>query len=938
MTPSVFRGHVPAAALLFDPALIGEEEARRRIVALWTPGATVMRCGHTYVLRLARTETMAAARAPGLPLVRRGSVLAGFDVDERTLAGLGPLHDPTAVRFESGAMRVVPLTESVEPADWLDVSAATVVESLSLGAPPPEPRVVKGIEERDLRDLLNVPPLAEPASMAGLLAALRSPNAQGKARWRGGFGFLRAFGRLFGLRQPGRATTNARKSGYGGIGCLVFLMIARMLLLWAQDSSSLVPLILIALIVLILIFVAVASRRFGMSEGGTPRSGTTPSAAPGAFASILGRLQRRRGESRWRALLTRFFIVTRLSSLIGRTHAKYLIKVLSLFEDNDLDAALRHAIPLGGEGFGSGGLAWGTPAPRNALDISLGPGGGARAIPIDRDLMEELKRRYRAAFERLDQAGRYDDAAFVLAELLRSEEEAVAYLERRGQLQKAAQLAEARRLAPDLIVRQWMIAGDRRRAIAIAKRFGAFGPAVTRLEATHRETARALRGHWGAWLADAGHYVAAIDVVWPIEELRAVAAAWIDDAIEQGGTTEGKMLVRRAIVRPEVRAESITRLHELLADESPQRIAARAAAGTALLSESLPPDLRIVARIAVRAALRDAPHGLDADVIQQLARHAHQNPLRTDLPTLPRAETWSSNTFVELVCEAADTGAMPVHAIASLTDGRVAVALGEAGVRVLSRDGRPVAHFDQPAQDLVISDARDRAIAVVRRGAVLRLARIDFAARKAAHWCDVNLTRYASDYDGAIWFAARGGEILALDATAPRLEALWHNPDFPAHVTWLARDETQLCLLGHGAQIECWRYELPSLTLRERGQLEELKPDAIAVASPDGFIFARHPEQGALVLRGKATAVLADLEPVVPRFIRPWLVAEQPGQEYCDIHLCDADGTRRAYFALQGASRVAVRIQSGSLSLADDCGRVLVFDLRRGVFTHNLRT
>jgi hypothetical protein len=644
--------------------------------------------------------------------------------------------------------------------------------------------------------------------------------------------------------------------------------------------------------------------------------------------------------------MSRFLALTRLSSLIGRAQAKYLIKMLEMFEANDLDAALRHAIPLAGDGASSTGAAWGMPAPRATLSLSMGPSGAGPAYAFGVQLYDELKRRYRAAFERLDQARRYDDAAFVLAELLRSNEEAVAYLEKRGQLRKAAQLAEARGLAPDLIVRQWMIAGDTRRAIALAKRYGAFGPAVTRLEATHPETARALRGHWGAWLADAGYYSAAVDVVWPVAALRGVAAAWIDRAIDQGGAVGGRMLVRRAVVRPDVLAETMAMLFELLAGEDPQRLAARSGAGAALMSEQLGPDLRIAARAAIRAAVRDAPHGLDADQIRRLAQHAHQNPLRTDLPTLPRAETWNRNTFVEVVCEAADIGALPVYAIASLTDGRVAVALGEAGVRVLSRDGRRVAHFDQPAYDLVISDARDRAIAVVRRGGIVRLARIDFAARTAAYWCDAELGMYARDYDGASWFASRGREILQLDATAPRLEALWHNPDFPASVTWLARDEKQLCVLGRGEKLQRGRYELPLLTLRDRDEIDTPAPAFFAVVSPAGSIFTSDPEQG-LVLRGKelkvlrgneTTAVFPDREGMIPRFAGNWLVAEAGENERCDIYLCDVDGTPRAHFAFEGASRVAVSKQSGTLALADDRGRVLVLDLRRGLITHNLRT
>ena len=38
---------------------------------------------------------------------------------------------------------------------------------------------------------------------------------------------------------------------------------------------------------------------------------------------------------------------SKLANLIGRQHARYLARMLAMFDDGDLDAALRHAIPLG---------------------------------------------------------------------------------------------------------------------------------------------------------------------------------------------------------------------------------------------------------------------------------------------------------------------------------------------------------------------------------------------------------------------------------------------------------------------------------------------------------------------------------------------------------------------------------------------------------------
>lgn len=63
------------------------------------------------------------------------------------------------------------------------------------------------------------------------------------------------------------------------------------------------------------------------------------------------------------------------------------------------------------------------------------------AYGFGQDLYAELRALYRAAFQRLDAQGRIEQAAFVLAELLQANEEAVSYLERHGRLRLAAEMA-----------------------------------------------------------------------------------------------------------------------------------------------------------------------------------------------------------------------------------------------------------------------------------------------------------------------------------------------------------------------------------------------------------------------------------------------------------------------------------------------------------------
>ena len=144
------------------------------------------------------------------------------------------------------------------------------------------------------------------------------------------------------------------------------------------------------------------------------------------------------------------------------------------------------------------------------LGPTLGRTGWARSsIPTSADLYAFLREKYRDLAARLERAGRIEEAAFVFADLLADPAGAVALLERNGRFDLAASLAEARELAPGLIVRLWFLAGDVERAIAVARRTGAFADAVDRLK-DRPDDQRRLAGHWAVSLAKIARFHAAI--------------------------------------------------------------------------------------------------------------------------------------------------------------------------------------------------------------------------------------------------------------------------------------------------------------------------------------------------------------------------------------------------------------------------------------------
>lgn len=913
----VHRGVVDAAAFAFDTNLLGEREARRRVLVAWSPGAEVFRADGLLILRLARAERVDARTAPGLALVERDGVLASAPLAERELERVAEGRDRALV-VRGGVVVAVPLTrENRElPEHWLDLSGLELAEVSSLGAAPRAPRVVAAPEPFEPRERLGgvAPP---PPELAQVVAALTGEAKAAPAE------------------EPHRRLDPATRARLAGALQRVAALSKR--------------------------FSAWFRRAVGRMASAPPAR-TVPR-RPGLLDRLADRLDR------LGAWLLR---TTRLDALVGRRQAEYISQMMEMFESGDLANGLRHAIPLGAfEGLTRARPSLGVPKPRSDLRITPERHGAGSSIGMGQDLFAEIRKLYRAAFERLEAQERIEEAAFVLAELLRADEEAVAFLERHGKLRLAAEMAEARELPPGLVVRQWFVAGDRHRAVAIARRTGAFADAVLRLERTDKKQADVLRLLWAASLADAGDYAKAVEVAWPVADARRLALTWMDRAVELGGVEGARMLAKRLVVAPEAGARE--RALRLVEDDRPEGAAARASFATALSTGDRTPVTRALARASARSLLRDAPFSVAANrpsVYKALTEMADDGALRSDLPALPAGPSESllhRDEAVVLRFDASDAGAFaPLDAV-FLADGRTLVALGEAGAVLLARDGRTIARIDEPAHRLVVSDTGDRAIALAPRGDVWRLARIDLGARRAEAWCETRLDAWAESYDGSIWFVGAGDDFYAIDATARRLDALWRVPDVGGRTVAVARLGHVVTFLTAGEWNELveWRYDLPLLRLRARNSVRLYDQGVIATESrlaisPEGVV-------------ADATALLAIVQSGDQAEIRPadvatlrlaWngtvqktvslgesgtrcgtpavlagLAAVPVIREWGTSVLLVESSTARTLLGVQlsGAASASVRLRDEALTIADDRGRVIVLDLATGALVRNLR-
>jgi hypothetical protein len=299
-------------------------------------------------------------------------------------------------------------------------------------------------------------------------------------------------------------------------------------------------------------------------------------------------------------------------------------------------------------------------------------------------------------------------------------------------------------------------------------------------------------------------------------------------------------------------------------------------------------------------------------------------PERVPLPA-------GSGPAAPIVRRAADAGAHSVLDAALLPGGRMLVALGEAGVRVLSASGETLVHFAQPAHALVVSDHGDRALALAPRGEAWKIARIDVAGRRARPWCDARFDHFAPSFDGATWFIGAGDEVHAIDVLEEGWQSLWSLTEPGQKAGPLARS-ARACSFLVGSEI--WTVELPAFQLRGRQPLGEEELCGGLSLSPSGSAWgfvAREAKLRPAMRKSGPTAwselalsdeVHAAGMTAASEALAAFSLARETGIEVVvfDGH----DGIEKLRITLEGATKARMRIQEmDQLIVADDRGRVL---------------
>ncbi|OCG18263.1 bpX6 domain-containing protein [Gilliamella sp. WF3-4] len=530
--------------------------------------------------------------------------------------------------------------------------------------------------------------------------------------------------------------------------------------------------------------------------------------------------------SRWRNYLSLFSIVSKLSHLIALRQGNYIETMLKKFEQGNLEDALRYAIPINNNS-PSKGQAFGVPKPRNKLSLSESVYGNSSSIYLEEKLQKHLQVLYQQSFEKLAKQDRVEEAVFVLVELLNNLDEGLEFLMQRKRYKQAMELAIARDAKPELIIKLCCLANDWNKAVMIARRDNAFANAILMLEKDQPEIVDRLRLEWANALADRAEWLAAIDVIWPLPKYRYLAEEWFNNIDKlDAQAIDAKAIVKRLILMP----ESIDKLEDRLTEikNNPDFYQKRLGIAQQILEQQqYIENLRSLLRVLINNILADVvtyPNEFTKVDIAKLIELTQDKSLKIDMPnsslTLARHKPLlESNRLLLYICP--EAGYRSIYHMAVLTDNNYLLALGEAGIIKVDRQGKQLAHFMIPAERLVISHNRLQVLALVKRNNYYRIHKLDLSTGKFIDLGVVQFQQCHWTFDGINWTIVNNNciEVINIGNT---LAVVWRVDLSPNSVLQIAIKDHQEAILTVNPEncCEAFYYSIPERRLINRRDIE----------------------------------------------------------------------------------------------------------------------
>lgn len=781
----LYEGVQELQGLWFDGKLYREELVRNRILNLWRPGSQLYKIFDGYFLKFDEKSYWHCSKVPGLAIVESGGIYSSAPLSDEEIQ--------SATRGDfcliSGSrISTLPLAKAVpvDPSQWLDLSRVLIRKVVTLNSDLIIDAGVDNNANQDIRTIFGdvVPSVGkeQKAFIASSLARLNNEFVDD------GVSEQKALKKKF-----------AELSMYG-IGSLALFFNS-----FLQGASNL------------------SASEYGVASGKV--SAGKPSFLMDKLAAFAEKIAQNR----------------KLAQILGKRQAGYLNNMLQMFERGDFQEALRHAIPLGSLNAEKQRRALGLP--RRRQHLTIGKNSSDSGIFIENELEVHLRKVYRKTFERLDQEGRVDEAAFVLAELLKSGEEAAIYLETKGRIEQAAKLADAMELAVDLRIRLWFLACDVHKALSIARLHHRFQELVSFLERKERPEAIDLRRTWAHTVAQRGELTEAAEIIWALQDEREQALQWLELAESAGGILGVRSLLKKLTMNVATLKDSEKSIQSILSAEGEAGALIRAYLAAKII-EVKPSNLAIerLASEVFRRVFAERNSGfnrLSNSELRQLLSYSNAKVLIADIGRLKLPKDTVFQNFIsrksQLESHIEERGFANIEDVIRMPDGSFLLALGETGVGWYSRSGKRLASYAVPAFRFVLADNAQKILIIALRGASVRVTLLEWATRTMKDLQSLPLSFWSDRFDGIHWNVVMDNRLLAIDTESEDWKVVWRVADLPGRIISFRESEREQTLLITGADgLHQWRYQLPDRRLSQRDIWDSVDSDIWRVVPVDG--------------------------------------------------------------------------------------------------------
>ena len=126
----VFRGHVLAHGVWVHRALVGESQARRRVLEQVGQGVRVLETPQGYLVQWSEPRTVRAEELPGGAVMRRGNTWHALPLRDDEFEALAPPAN-SFVFVDGGEVHTVPSSKlrGVDLADWVELPPLEILEA-----------------------------------------------------------------------------------------------------------------------------------------------------------------------------------------------------------------------------------------------------------------------------------------------------------------------------------------------------------------------------------------------------------------------------------------------------------------------------------------------------------------------------------------------------------------------------------------------------------------------------------------------------------------------------------------------------------------------------------------------------------------------------------------------------------------------------------------